>query len=37
MLASPLDAMIVADPRSYVRPSGRFDLRRLLRDFAEFW
>ena len=37
VLASPVEGMIDADPRSYVRASGRFDLRRLLRDFAEFW
>lgn len=29
--------MIDADPRSYVAASGRFDLQRLLRDFAELW
>ena len=37
VLASPVEGMIDADPRSYVLPSGRFDLRRLLRDFAELW
>jgi DNA polymerase III delta prime subunit len=37
VLASPVEGMIDADPRSYVRASGRFDLRRLLHDFAEFW
>ena len=37
VLASPVEGMIDADPRSYVAASGRFDLRRLLRDFAEFW
>jgi hypothetical protein len=37
VLASPVEGMIDADPRSYVRASGRFDLGRLLRDFAEFW
>lgn len=37
VLASPVEGMIDAEPGSYVRPSGRFDLRRLLRDFAEFW
>ena len=37
VLASPVEGMIDADPGSYVRSSGRFDLRRLLRDFAEFW
>ncbi len=37
VLASPVEGMIDADPRTYVRASGRFDLRRLLRDFAEFW
>lgn len=37
VLASPVEGMIDADPRSYVRASGRLNLRRLLRDFAEFW
>ncbi|MEP7124727.1 MAG: ATP-binding protein [Byssovorax sp.] len=37
VLAAPVEGMIDADPRSYVRASGRFDLRRVLRDFAEFW
>jgi hypothetical protein len=37
VLASPVEGMIDADPRSYVRASGRFDLRRLLHDFAELW
>jgi hypothetical protein len=37
VLASPVEGMIDADPGSYVRASGRFNLKRLLRDFAEFW
>ncbi len=37
VLASPVEGMIDADPRSYVAPSGRFALYRLLQDFAEFW
>lgn len=37
VLASPVEGMIDADPRSYVLASGRLDLRRLLGDFADFW
>ncbi len=37
VLASPVEGMIDADPRSYITPSGKLDLQRLLRDFAEFW
>jgi hypothetical protein len=37
VLGAPVEGMIDADPRSYVTASGKFDLDRLLHDFAEFW
>ncbi len=37
VLGSPVEGMMDADPRSYVTPRGKLDMRRLLRDFAAFW
>jgi len=37
VLGSPVEGMMNADPRSYVLPTGMFDMTRLLHDFAEFW
>jgi hypothetical protein len=37
VLSNPAQQSIVADPRSFVRPDGRFDLDVLLREFAAFW
>jgi hypothetical protein len=28
---------VLAEPRSFVRPDGRLDFERLLREFADFW
>jgi DNA polymerase III delta prime subunit len=37
VLAGHADPAIVTDPRSFVRPDGRFDLDRMLNEFAAFW
>nr|WP_307874705.1 AAA family ATPase [Frankia nepalensis] len=37
ILTTQVEANVVADPRSFVLPDGRFDLALLLREFAEFW
>lgn len=37
VLSEPASTMVFADPRSFVRPDGRFDLDVLLREFAAFW
>jgi hypothetical protein len=37
VLGSATEANITADPRSFVRPDGRLDFGRLLREFAAFW
>jgi hypothetical protein len=37
VLASDVEARIVADPRSFLLPDGRLDMDRLLQEFAEFW
>lgn len=37
VLASSAEGAVVADRRSYVTASGRLDIEKLLRDFAEFW
>ncbi|WP_437621405.1 AAA family ATPase [Sorangium sp. So ce1151] len=37
VLASPAEDAIAVDPRAFVRPDGRFDIERLLREFAAFW
>ncbi|MCK9925128.1 ATP-binding protein [Frankia sp. AgPm24] len=37
VLTAQVEANIVADPRSFVRADGRFDLPLLLREFADFW
>ena len=37
VLGSPVEGMMDADPRSYVTPTGMFDMERLLHDFAAFW
>ncbi|WP_437607748.1 AAA family ATPase [Sorangium sp. So ce834] len=37
VLASPAEDAIAVEPRAFVRPDGRFDVARLLREFAAFW
>jgi hypothetical protein len=37
VLASPAEAGVLAEPRSYVTPDGRLDMDRLLLEFAELW
>jgi hypothetical protein len=37
VLASPVEAAVYADPRSYVAADGRLDMDRLLHSFADFW
>ncbi len=37
VLAAPAQETVTADPRSFVRADGRFDLDVLLREFASFW
>lgn len=37
VLTSPLQESVVADPRTFVRADGRFDVEVLLREFASFW
>jgi len=37
VLSSSAQQNVLADPRSFVRPDGRFDLDVLLREFAAFW
>ncbi|MEO3803492.1 ATP-binding protein [Nonomuraea sp. B1E8] len=37
VLGAPSEQYVMADPRSFVLPDGRFDLPRLLREFVVFW
>ncbi len=37
VLASAAERQVTAEPRSFVLPDGRLDLRRLLEEFAAFW
>ncbi|WP_239373565.1 ATP-binding protein [Frankia sp. Cj5] len=37
VLGANVEANVVADPRNFVLPDGRFDIGMLLREFAEFW
>ena len=37
ILTANAEANVLADPRSFVLPDGRFDMGRLLAEFAEFW
>ncbi|MFI7447463.1 AAA family ATPase [Nonomuraea sp. NPDC049714] len=37
VLGDPAEQYVMADPRSFVLPDGRFDLGRLLREFVVFW
>ncbi|MGW4644456.1 AAA family ATPase [Sphaerisporangium sp. NPDC004334] len=37
VLGNPSEQYVMADPRSFVLPDGRFDLPRLLREFVVFW
>jgi hypothetical protein len=37
VLGESTEAVIEADPRSFVLPDGRLDFRRLLEEFADFW
>jgi hypothetical protein len=37
VLSNPVQQVVFADPRSFVRADGRFDLEVLLREFAAFW
>ncbi|WP_322761457.1 AAA family ATPase [Frankia sp. Cr2] len=37
VLGANVEANVVADPRGFVLPDGRFDFSMLLREFAEFW
>ncbi|WP_206641668.1 ATP-binding protein [Nonomuraea polychroma] len=37
VLGDPTEQYVMADPRSFVLPDGRFDLPRLLQEFVVFW
>ncbi|WP_220449973.1 hypothetical protein, partial [Nonomuraea longispora] len=37
VLGHRTERFVKADPRSFVRPDGRFDLPRLLQEFVVFW
>lgn len=37
VLAAPAQETVTADPRTFVRADGRFDIDVLLREFASFW
>ncbi|WP_207755407.1 ATP-binding protein [Nonomuraea cypriaca] len=37
VLGDPSEQYVMADPRSFVLPDGRFDLDRLLEEFVVFW
>ncbi|WP_211359874.1 ATP-binding protein [Actinocorallia herbida] len=37
VLGGPAESFVLAEPRSFVLPDGRFDLPRLLREFTGFW
>jgi DNA polymerase III delta prime subunit len=37
VLGASTEEVVTAEPRSFVRPDGRLDFDRLLREFAEFW
>ncbi|MFI7135090.1 AAA family ATPase [Nonomuraea sp. NPDC050153] len=37
VLGGPTEQYVMADPRSFVLPDGRFDLDRLLQEFVVFW
>jgi hypothetical protein len=37
VLGDPTEQYVMADPRSFVLPDGRFDLGRLLEEFVVFW
>ncbi|MFF4620934.1 AAA family ATPase [Nonomuraea jabiensis] len=37
VLGGPSEQYVMADPRSFVLPDGRFDLDRLLQEFVVFW
>ncbi len=37
VLSSPAQQVVFAEPRSFVRADGRFDLAVLLREFSAFW
>jgi hypothetical protein len=37
VLAERIETQVQAEPRSFVRPDGRLEFPRLLREFADFW
>jgi hypothetical protein len=37
VLTANAEEAVVADPHSFVLPDGRFDMGRMLAEFAEFW
>jgi len=37
LLSNPAQNSVTADPRSFVRADGRFDIDVLIREFAKFW
>ncbi|WP_220449974.1 hypothetical protein, partial [Nonomuraea longispora] len=37
VLGAPSEQYVMANPRSFVQPDGRFDLPRLLQEFVVFW
>ena len=37
VLGASAEGQVLAEPRSFVLPDGRLDLRRLLEEFAAFW
>jgi AAA domain len=37
VLTANIEATVIADPRTFVLPDGRFDMNLLLHEFASFW
>jgi len=37
VLSSSIQESVIADPRSFVRPDGTFDFRKMLDEFADWW
>jgi len=37
VLSSSIQESVIADPRSFVRPDGTFDFRKMLDKFADWW
>jgi hypothetical protein len=37
VLTANVEEVVIADPRTFVLPDGRFDMAKVLAEFAEFW